>query len=55
MFLTVLSAIALTVGGVMTVQGLNDEALSASQETNPVVEVAPIQQQETAEPGELSW
>lgn len=55
MFLTVLSAIALTVGGVMTVQGLNDEALSASQETDPVVEVAPIQQEDAGQPGELGW
>ena len=55
MFLTVLSAIALSVGGVMTVQGLNDEALSASQETDPVVEVAPIQQEEVSQPSELGW
>ena len=55
MLLTVLSAVALTVGGVMTAQGLNDEALGASQETAPVVEVAPIQQEDTTEPGELGW
>jgi hypothetical protein len=55
MLLTVLSAVALTVGGVMTVQGLNDEALSASQETTPVVDVAPIQQEEITQPGELGW
>ena len=55
MLLTVLSAVALTVGGVMTVQGLNDEALSASQEAAPVVEVAQIQQDDAAEPGELGW
>ena len=55
MFLAVLSAVALTVGGVMTVQGLNDEALSASQETDPVVEVAPIQQEDAEQPGELGW
>ena len=55
MLLTVLSAVALTVGGVMTVQGLNDEALSASQETDPVVEVAPIQQEDAKQPGELGW
>ena len=55
MLLTVLSAVALTVGGVMTVQGLNDEALNASQESAPVVEVAPIQQEEVTRPGELGW
>ncbi len=55
MLLTVLSAVALTVGGVMTAQGLNDEALGASQETAPVVEVAPIQQEQVTEPGELGW
>ena len=55
MLLTVLSAVALTVGGVMTVQGLNDEALSASQESAPVVEVAPIQQEEASQPAELGW
>lgn len=55
MLLTVLSAIALTVGGVMTVQGLNDDELSGSQQVDPVVEVAPIQQQEIGQPGELGW
>ena len=55
MLLTVLSAVALTVGGVMTAQGLNDEALGASEETAPVVEVAPIQQDEISGPGELGW
>ena len=53
MFLTVLSAIALTMGGAMTVNSLNaEDAASAVQE--PVVEVAPIQQQD-AVPGELGW
>lgn len=56
MLLTVLSAIALTVGGVMTAQGLNDDALNASsQDVQPVVEVAPIQPYEVQQPGELGW
>jgi hypothetical protein len=54
MFLTVLSAIALTVGGAMTVHQLNEENLTASQEPLPVVEIAPIQQ-EIRETGELGW
>ena len=53
MFLTVLSAIALTVGGAMTATSLsNDEVAANSQD--PVVEVAPIQQEDQV-PGELGW
>ena len=53
MFLTVLSAIALTMGGAMTVDSLNAEAVAAEAQ-EPVVEVAPIQQ-EIEVPGELGW
>ena len=53
MFLTVLSAIALTVGGVLTVQHVNEEETARSQETAPIVEVQPVQQ-DTADSDELA-
>ncbi len=44
MFLTVLSAIALTVGSAMTLHDLNSEkALIAQDQQEPIVEVAPVQ------------
>ena len=52
MFLTVLSAIALTVGSAMTIQDVNEEQLAAAQQQEPVVEVAPLQQDVSIE-GEL--
>lgn len=54
MLLTVLSAIALTVGGAMTANALNAEEIAAAESVQPVVEVAPIQQH-SIEPGELGW
>ena len=53
MFLTVLSAIALAAGGTMTVNSLSAEDV-ASDVQEPVVEVAPIQQEDQI-PGELGW
>jgi len=43
MFLTVLSAIALTVGSLMTVNDLSEEAAMQSQQTVPTVEVQAVQ------------
>lgn len=54
MFLTVLSAIALTVGSAMTIQDVNEEQLSAAQQQEPVVDVAPLQEDVTNEGG-LGW
>ena len=42
MFLTVLSAIALTVGSVLTVQHVNEEETARSEESAPIVEVQPM-------------
>ena len=53
MFLTILSAIALTAGGAMTVNSLSAEDV-ASDAQQPVVEVAPIHQEDQI-PGELGW
>ena len=54
MFLTVLSAIALAAGGSMTVNSLSAEDGAATDVREPVVDVAPIQQQDQV-PGELGW
>jgi len=55
MFLTVLSAIALTVGSAMTIHDLNTEkALAAEEQQAPVVEVAPVQPAQSQQ-GELGW